>query len=111
LRVRSLSTAIACAAASAVPVLPAAAAGPPTPLALSCTSCHVSPLTQTASIPSLSALSSAEIGEALRDYASGKRAGVIMPRLAPALSESDIASLSVYFGRAEAESAMQDEAP
>ena len=83
--------------------LPVVAAGLPTPLALSCTTCHVSSLTQNASIPSLSQLSAAQVAEALRDYASGKRAGTIMPRLAPALSEADIASLAAYFGRAELE--------
>ena len=102
MRVLALSTAMGCVAACAMLALPAAAE-PPTPLALSCTSCHVSSMTQTASIPSLSNLSSVQIAEALRDYASGKRTGAIMPRLAPALTEADIASLSAYFGRAEAD--------
>jgi cytochrome c553 len=102
-----LSTAIACA----MPALSAAAAEPPTPLALSCTTCHVSSMTQTASIPSLSPLSAAQIAEALHDYASGKRKGTIMPRLAPALSETDIAALSSYFGRPEAEAEVRDAEP
>lgn len=111
MRVLALSTAIGCMATCAMLALPAAAAEPPTPLALSCTSCHVSTMTQTASIPSLASLSSAQIAEALRDYASGKRTGAIMPRLAPALSETDIASLSAYFGRAGSEVQDTEAAP
>lgn len=107
MRVLALSTAIACA----MPALSAAAAGPSTPLALSCTTCHVSSMTQAASIPSLSGLSPLQIAEALRDYASGERKGTIMPRLAPALSEADIAALAAYFGRAGAEAPDAEQAP
>lgn len=107
MRVLALSTAIACA----MPALSAAGTAQPTPLALSCTTCHVSSVTQTASMPSLSNLSGAQIAEALRDYASGERRGTIMPRLAPALSEADIASLATWFGRAESDARDAEPAP
>lgn len=83
----------------ALAAVPARASGEPTPLALSCTSCHVSSMTQSAPIVSLDAYTEQQIATALRDYASGQRPGTIMPRLAPGLSEAEIVALARYFGR------------
>lgn len=118
-----------CASAAAPASTPATAAAPmPTPLALSCTGCHVSSLTQVepepapaselksepdpapdpapgpeppavAAMAGLERLTPAQIALTLRAYASGARAGTVMPRLAPALDDDDIAALAAYFGR------------
>lgn len=66
------------------------------PLSLSCPVCHGAP-GQSSAVPSLDALSAAQIETALRAYRDGSREGTAMPRLARALSDADIAALARAF--------------
>lgn len=62
-------------------------------LSLSCAVCHGEPGRHSA-VPTLDALSAAQIQTALRAYRDGAREGTAMPRLARALSDADIDAIA-----------------
>lgn len=84
--------------------LPAVASAPesmalPSPLALACLSCHTGPDRQRHA-GDLSQLPAAAIRDALIAWRDGGREGTVMPRLARALSDSEIQQLARELGAA-----------
>lgn len=68
----------------------------PTPLALSCLTCHGGPDADRHAVD-LDTLSASRIAAELYAFRDGTREGTVMPRLAKALSDDDIAQLSRAF--------------
>lgn len=86
---------VSASSAPATPALPAL----PSPLALACLSCHTGPDRQRHATD-LSSLSAQAISEALHAWRDGEREGTVMPRLARALSDSEIRQLARELGAA-----------
>lgn len=62
-----------------------------------CISCHTLDKAATSVIPSLVGQSSESILSDMLDYASGKRAGLLMPQIAKGYSREQIEAIANYF--------------
>jgi cytochrome c553 len=66
-------------------------------LAYACVTCHGPEGRSQGAIPSLTALSSADITTALQAFRAETRPGTVMHRIAKGLDDADIAAVATYF--------------
>lgn len=89
----ALGAAAGTAAPACAPMPP-----PPSPLGLSCLTCHAGPARSGEGAGPLSSLAPSTLAQALRAFRDGQRTGTVMPRLARPLSDEDIAQLARELG-------------
>jgi cytochrome c553 len=66
-------------------------------LAYTCVTCHGPAGHSQGAIPSLAALTSADITTALQGFRAGTRPGTVMHRIARGLDDADIIAVAAYF--------------
>ena len=91
---------MALSAASVQAADPESPQGPgPSPLGLSCITCHGLAQRPDAHAVRLGTLTQAQLAEALRAYRSGERPGTVMPRITRPLTDAEIDALAEELGR------------
>ncbi len=65
-------------------------------IAMNCLNCHTSGQAESAALPALAGLSAAEIERALLEFKYDKRPATLMPRLAKAYSDAELAAVAVF---------------
>ncbi|OAI13838.1 hypothetical protein A1507_16265 [Methylomonas koyamae] len=68
-------------------------------IAMNCLNCHARGRTESAALPTLAGLNAAEIERALLEFKYDKRPATLMPRLAKAYSDAELAAVAAYLAR------------
>lgn len=68
-------------------------------IAMNCLNCHASGQAAVSRLPELGRLSTAELEQALLAFKYDRRTATLMPRLAKAYSDAELAAVAAYLGR------------
>ncbi|WNB77158.1 c-type cytochrome [Methylomonas koyamae] len=68
-------------------------------IAMNCLNCHASGQAAASRLPDIGRLSAAELEQALLAFKYDRRAATLMPRLAKAYSDAELAAVAAYLAR------------